>query len=303
MNMKTKIILDTDIGSDIDDTWALALLLNSPELDLKLLTTATFDTRYRAAVAAKLLQVAGRTDVPIALGPVRDAEKTDYFQREWLKGFTLADYSGKVYDDAVRCIANEIRRTEDDITLVGIGPFPNIADFAEREPELVKKCRFCALGGSIHIGYHGKQQADAEYNIARCTEASRKALSAPWKSCTLIPLDVCGDVVLKGELYQQVLHSGKPETRALLEAYRVWAPVWNSLREEKYFPEESSSLICDAAAIHLLYAPQDARFEELPILVDEHGRTIINPAGSRILAALEWRDVAGFHQTLTERLS
>ena len=54
MNMKTKIILDTDIGSDIDDTWALALLLNSPELDLKLLTTATFDTRYRPPNCSKL---------------------------------------------------------------------------------------------------------------------------------------------------------------------------------------------------------------------------------------------------------
>jgi hypothetical protein len=36
---KTPVILDTDIGDDIDDTWALAMLLKSPELDLKFVTT------------------------------------------------------------------------------------------------------------------------------------------------------------------------------------------------------------------------------------------------------------------------
>ena len=52
MNHKIPVILDTDIGNDIDDTWALGMLLNSPEFDLKLLLTSTGDARYRAKVAA-----------------------------------------------------------------------------------------------------------------------------------------------------------------------------------------------------------------------------------------------------------
>lgn len=68
MQKRIPVILDTDIGGDIDDTWALAMLLNSPELDLKLVVTDTGNTTYRAKVAAKLLEVAGRTDVPIGIG-------------------------------------------------------------------------------------------------------------------------------------------------------------------------------------------------------------------------------------------
>ena len=62
---KIPVILDTDIGGDIDDTWALAMVLKSPELDLKLVVTDTGNTTYRACVTAKMLEVAGRTDVPV----------------------------------------------------------------------------------------------------------------------------------------------------------------------------------------------------------------------------------------------
>ena len=77
------VILDTDIGGDIDDTWALAYLLRSPELDLKLVVTDFGDTVYRAKIAAKLLEVAGRTEVPIGIG-VRQSEEQGP-QREWVE--------------------------------------------------------------------------------------------------------------------------------------------------------------------------------------------------------------------------
>ena len=54
---KIPVILDTDIGSDIDDTWALAMLLKSPELDLKFVTTTTGDPRYRAKIVAPEIDV------------------------------------------------------------------------------------------------------------------------------------------------------------------------------------------------------------------------------------------------------
>ena len=65
---KTPVILDTDIGDDIDDTWALAMFLKSPDLDLKLVTTTCGKAEYRAKLIAKLLTAAGRTDIPIGLG-------------------------------------------------------------------------------------------------------------------------------------------------------------------------------------------------------------------------------------------
>src|SRR3972149_7582281 len=65
---KIPVILDTDICDDIDDTWALALLLQSPEFDIKLITTAVGDTSAKTKVVAKFLQTTGRTDIPIGTG-------------------------------------------------------------------------------------------------------------------------------------------------------------------------------------------------------------------------------------------
>lgn len=81
------VILDTDIGGDIDDTWALAMLLRSPELDLKLVVTDTGNTAYRARVAAKLLEIGGRTDVPVGVG-IHLADETGP-QEPWVAGYEL----------------------------------------------------------------------------------------------------------------------------------------------------------------------------------------------------------------------
>jgi len=68
-----KVLLDTDIGNDIDDAVALAYLLAQPACELLGVTTCTGDTRQRAALAAAVCDAAGREDVPIyagAAGPI-----------------------------------------------------------------------------------------------------------------------------------------------------------------------------------------------------------------------------------------
>src|SRR4051794_26657939 len=62
------VILDTDIGDDIDDTWAVAMLLKSPQFDVKLITTTNGKAEYRARLLAKLLTAGDRTNIPIGLG-------------------------------------------------------------------------------------------------------------------------------------------------------------------------------------------------------------------------------------------
>ena len=62
------VLLDTDVGTDVDDALAMALLLASPELDLRALTTVSGDARLRARIAKKLLTLAGQSNVPVAAG-------------------------------------------------------------------------------------------------------------------------------------------------------------------------------------------------------------------------------------------
>ena len=117
------VILDTDIGSDIDDTWALAMLLRSPELDLKLVLTDTGNTTYRAQVAAKVLQAAGRTDIPIGIG-LHTYDETGA-QEPWVAGYTLDAYPGPIHTDGVAALIKTIMSNPEPVTLICIGPVPN----------------------------------------------------------------------------------------------------------------------------------------------------------------------------------
>src|SRR5262245_56797710 len=65
---KIPIILDCDIGTDIDDTFALALAVASPEVDLRGVTTVSGDTKARALMCCRLLTAAGKRDIPVAIG-------------------------------------------------------------------------------------------------------------------------------------------------------------------------------------------------------------------------------------------
>ena len=65
---RIKVILDTDIGTDIDDALALAYLLNQPRCELVGITTLTGQAEIRAQMVSAMLHAAGRTDIPIHIG-------------------------------------------------------------------------------------------------------------------------------------------------------------------------------------------------------------------------------------------
>ncbi len=80
------VIFDTDIGDDIDDTWALALLLRCPELDVKLVVGDYGKPVYRARLLARMLQTAGRQDIPIGIGVDVNVNEPDVQpQAEWIE--------------------------------------------------------------------------------------------------------------------------------------------------------------------------------------------------------------------------
>jgi inosine-uridine nucleoside N-ribohydrolase len=167
---KIPVILDTDIGSDIDDTWALVMLLKSPELDVKLIVSDTGNTTYRAKIAAKMLEAANRTEIPVGVG-IHQNDKLDR-QQEWVESYNLSSYPGIVYEDGVQAIIDTIINSPQPMTLVCIGPVPNIAAALEREPRIAEHARFVGMHGCIRkspFGYSGKSSGVvAEYNV--CTE-------------------------------------------------------------------------------------------------------------------------------------
>ncbi|MCZ6634201.1 MAG: nucleoside hydrolase, partial [bacterium] len=83
------IIFDTDIGSDIDDTWALAMILKCPELEIKLIASDRDDTVYRTKLLCKLLEIAGRTDIPVGMGHIQEHVYTNPRQAPWVEDYDL----------------------------------------------------------------------------------------------------------------------------------------------------------------------------------------------------------------------
>ena len=100
------VILDTDIGDDIDDTWALVLALKSPELDVRLVVTDFGNTEDRAKLAARVLELAGRTDIPIGIGVKESDDESP--QADWVRGYDLATYRGRILKDGVQADARSI---------------------------------------------------------------------------------------------------------------------------------------------------------------------------------------------------
>ena len=104
--MPIPVILDTDIGFDVDDVWALAFLLKCEELDIRLITTTTGDTLYRAGLVAKILDLAGRADIPIGVGIPLDHNARTH--EAWLGDYNLDQFPGEVFLDGVGAICRTI---------------------------------------------------------------------------------------------------------------------------------------------------------------------------------------------------
>jgi len=296
--MTIPVILDTDIGGDIDDTWALALLLKSPELDVKLIVTSSGDTACRARITARLLEIGGRTDVPIGVGiPLEYAPAP---QAPWVAGYDLAHYPGIVVQDGVGAMVDAIMRSPAPVTLIGIGPLPNLAAALAREPEIARRARFIGMCGSVRRGYLGDPETAREYNASRYPHATRAVLTAPWDA-TITPLDTCGVVRLTGEKYRAVTDCADPLVRAVIENYAIWSD--NNQPPAPYDPAVESSVLYDTVAVYLAFSEELLEMERLGIRVTDDGATVVDAAAKEIACAMAWKDLAGYEDFLVRRLT
>ena len=283
-------ILDTDIGNDIDDTWALGMLLNSPEFDLKLVLTSTGDARYRARVAARFLEACGRDDIPVGIGVSR-ADGSPETMHEYADSYRPEQYSGGFWEDGVGR-ALELIAAEPELTVIGIAPLTTLAELCRRDERAVSRCRLSVMGGSIAKQHRGAAGAIAEYNIKLDVLAAQRTFRAPWREILLTPLDHCGDITLSGVDYRKIAESTAPVARNIL-----WRNYW-----KHGGPAHASSILYDTAAVHLAYSGEFTRLERLKLAVDDGGFTRISPEGREMLVAAEMTDPAAFQQRLVERL-
>jgi len=307
---RTPVIFDTDICDDIDDTWALGVLLQSPELDCKLITTAVRDTEAKARVVAKFLDKVGRTDIPIGIGVKQPG--ASWRQTGWAQDYDLSSYPGRVLEDGVQAIIDTIMNSPTRVILIAVGPLPNISAALQREPRIAEKASFVGMHGSVYLGYGGKDKPDAEYNVAQNAKAAQQVFTASWPM-TITPLDTCGRVALTGEKYQKVLTRNSPITSTLLENYRLW--FRDGLRDRKDLDDagrtratdeklgKSSTTLFDTVAIYLAVSRDLAKIERLPIRITDDGFSRIEPGAKEVDCAVQWQTLDGYETWLVERLT
>ncbi len=264
---KQKVIVDTDIGDDIDDAFALALAVSSPKLEVIGVTTAWGDTDLRARLAERLLKAMGRREIPVAAGPRTHASST-FSQARWA---AVEPEPAKGWPDATEFTLNAIRRNPGKITLIALSPFSNIGALIDRDPATFRKLqRVVLMGGSIHRGYgdlgylpdHGPEP---EYNVAMDVASSRK-LFAAGVPIAMMPLDSTQlklDEVLRDTLFSQAT----PTTDALLSLYAEWSAASGSPTPTMYDP------MAVAAAIDPALCPT----EPMHIEIDDKGFTRPTP--------------------------
>lgn len=303
--MGIPVIIDTDVGTDVDDMWALAFALRCPELDIRLITTCTGDVEYRAALVAKLLEVAGRTDIPIGIGlPLDAAPKA---QKAWIEDYQLDRYPGVVLKDGVGAICDTVNQSGNPVTLIAIGPLPNVAAALQRSPSIMENSKFIGMHGSLRIGYLGAPKPMKEYNVKQHALSCKSVFEAGWEK-EITPLDTCGNIILTGDNFQRVRNSTDELVKAVIENHLIWyeavasSPVVGPFIK-KMDPQVQSSILYDCVAIYMAFSSDGLVYEKLPITITEDGKTVIDDNGYMVNCATSWSDIEAFYSFLSARLT
>jgi purine nucleosidase len=251
---KIPILLDTDIGTDIDDAFALALITRSPELELLGVTTVSGDTQARARLAAKLLWECGFRRVPVVAG--EPGRPLPMEQTRWARDFKSAQLRP---GSAVDFLDATLRRLPGKTTIVAIGPLTNIAALLQKDPAIAKKIsQIVLMGGSIYHGYGEDPTPVAEYNIAADPSAAQKVFGSGVR-ILMVPLDVTAMLQLRAPARHRVFANLSPMTDALAILYNLW--------------NQRTPTLFDPMAVAMVIDPALCQTKPLDVQVDANGFT------------------------------
>lgn len=189
----TPLILDTDIGTDVDDALALSVLLGSPEFDLLGVTTVYGDTELRARVVSRLARLGGLADLPVFAGRSRTTTGRDIY---WAghEGTTMPDLGTEPVRNtgnepaAIDFLVESARQRPGELVVLAIGPLTNIAAAMLADPSFAGNLQALYVMGGAFVGV-GAPAPAAEHNIA-CDPEAAATVFAGAEPITVVGLDV-----------------------------------------------------------------------------------------------------------------
>ncbi len=253
---KQMIVLDTDIGDDIDDALALALVLNSPEIDVQGITTVFGDTQKRAQLAMHVLHTFRREDIPVAVGIGKPLQ-----QRHPPSGVAQAAILGnKLYDEETfstfsgpELIIQQALEHPGELTLVCIGPLTNVALALLIEPRIALAIRsIVMMGGSSGLPL-------PEWNVRSDVKAAHIVLSSGIP-ITLIGLNVTTRCQLRKQDIEQLRKSTMAQAQLLYQLITLWQQ-----HRSRWHP--SLPYLHDPLTIAALCVPELLTWQDMPVQV------------------------------------
>ena len=260
------VIIDTDIGDDVDDAFAVALALQSPELKILGITTAWGNTPLRAKLVARFLQETGRTDIPIAVG-------TEKYPAKGKLTFSQAKYAergpDRTFPAAVDFLLAQIRQHPNEITLIAIGPETNIGEAIDRDSATFRKLkRVVLMGGSVYRGYDGFNYPTAKPQPSLSRSGISFATFPPRKSCSPLAFRFtsCLSIPRRSSCRNwsgpEFSRTGTSITDALTLLYHQWS-----------YGNQITPTLFDAVAVAYAIKPELCPTTPLRLRVDEQGST------------------------------
>jgi inosine-uridine nucleoside N-ribohydrolase len=290
-----KVIIDTDIGDDIDDVFALGLALSSPQLDILGISSAWGDTTLRTRMIDRLLCETGRQSIPSVTGISKTGPGAGEFsQRPWAAAGPNPD-PAHPHPDSVPFLLDQIRANPGQITLLALGPLTNIGAAIDRDPATFRKLkRVVLMGGSIRRGYDDGfhlTPPTAEYNIAMDPAAAQKLFHAG-VSIYMMPLD---STQLRFD-----------ETKRSLLA-SISTPLTDSIQvltaEYTHVTQHQTPTMFDPVAAAYAIDPHTCPTTPLHIEVDDQGNTRATPGTPNAQVCLEPHEQAFFQLLLPALLN
>lgn len=309
-----RIILDTDMGTDADDALCLALALAAPEIEVVAVTTVTADTQRRARIARRLLDLAGRPDVPVYAGEGQPRTAGSSFLWLGYEGdFVLgADEAVALLAESATDALARLLRAEDGLEIVAVGPLTNLAAVLEREPGLAGRvARLTVMGGHVrrvaygsHVFPHG-----VDYNLCSDAESSLRVLSADIPT-RLVTADVTLSTWMGPADLARIEAVGTPFHAALGRAVRAWTPRMRDIFAGMgaAIAGDNVAFLHDPLALAAVYDESFCGFEDLAIEPAIEGgvfRTIEHRAptiASRTMRCAITVDAARFRAHFVDRI-
>ena len=259
-----KIIIDTDIGGDIDDAFAVGLALRSPELQILGISSAWGDTLLRARLLSRFLKDTGRADIPVAMGIAKHPPgKLDTLTQAL---YAQGGPAEQTYPNAVDFLLEQIKLHPGEISLISIGPETNLGAAIDRDAATFRKLkRVVLMGGSVYRGYsqfnYGKTHGpDPEWNILCDIQAAQKVFGSG-VPVYVMPLDST-QIKLQELERAEIFKAGTPLTDALLVLYTQWSKG-----------TAQTPTLFDAVAVAYAMHPELCPAQPMKLRVDEQAYT------------------------------